>query len=472
MKIKGKPYFMLKEEWFFFDEQNGMFRLTKKATKEAIDSYNAYIKIVNNDYKDEELKHLGNIIFKGSTNEKMLPSIICHKIDLDCINNVKNVYLNRTKRRKSETYIRSYLKKGDIYYSVYNDQLYLLKIVHIGETYSPKVSFEYVSKDELKLLGYEHVKIEERKSLLENYDLNNYQLANIESSSMILINETEIFDLNTNKTFLTSMPRLGLFRHMYFKGKLCKINSFFNYQDIIIGKELKQLFEPFFVFDVVGSKDSIIFRKVTEDDLGIIQATTVPNELIVLSEEISCAYGTPFICFENLNHIYKNYSGKEYYLKDIIKRISEEISSGDRCWTSKNVQQNIFNPFFQRTWKEEERMYGFSEDELKKILNEYFIFDVTLGFYYSMDTWIDRGDNAFAIDKKWFEIFYKNIKKYKIKEMNKLSTLVVGKLDEEYFRKFTLLEGEIQKYIDLVYLSDNFEHFFKLVISVVIADYE
>lgn len=34
-----KPYFMENSEWFYFDETEWKYKLTEKATKEAIDSY-------------------------------------------------------------------------------------------------------------------------------------------------------------------------------------------------------------------------------------------------------------------------------------------------------------------------------------------------------------------------------------------------------------------------------------------------
>ena len=36
------PYFLKKEEWYYFDEEEGIFKLTDKAPKKAIDSYNEF----------------------------------------------------------------------------------------------------------------------------------------------------------------------------------------------------------------------------------------------------------------------------------------------------------------------------------------------------------------------------------------------------------------------------------------------
>ena len=37
-----KPYFMENSEWFYFDEHEWKYKLTEKATKEAIESYNEF----------------------------------------------------------------------------------------------------------------------------------------------------------------------------------------------------------------------------------------------------------------------------------------------------------------------------------------------------------------------------------------------------------------------------------------------
>lgn len=37
-----RPYFMENEEWYYYDEEEGIFKLTDKAPQEAIDSYNEF----------------------------------------------------------------------------------------------------------------------------------------------------------------------------------------------------------------------------------------------------------------------------------------------------------------------------------------------------------------------------------------------------------------------------------------------
>jgi hypothetical protein len=44
MTIFEKPYFMKNEDWFFFDEEECMYRLTEKATEKAKQSYEEYYK--------------------------------------------------------------------------------------------------------------------------------------------------------------------------------------------------------------------------------------------------------------------------------------------------------------------------------------------------------------------------------------------------------------------------------------------
>lgn len=40
--IIDEPYFMKNEEWYFFDEKEWKYKLTNKAPKKAIESYNIF----------------------------------------------------------------------------------------------------------------------------------------------------------------------------------------------------------------------------------------------------------------------------------------------------------------------------------------------------------------------------------------------------------------------------------------------
>lgn len=40
------PYFMTNKEWYYFDEEAFCYKLTDKATEEAIKSYNEFYKLL------------------------------------------------------------------------------------------------------------------------------------------------------------------------------------------------------------------------------------------------------------------------------------------------------------------------------------------------------------------------------------------------------------------------------------------
>lgn len=40
--VAEKPYFMQNKEWFYFDEEEFMYKLTEKAPKEAIENYKEF----------------------------------------------------------------------------------------------------------------------------------------------------------------------------------------------------------------------------------------------------------------------------------------------------------------------------------------------------------------------------------------------------------------------------------------------
>ena len=50
MEFAEKPYFMTNEEWYYYDEEEGILKLTDKATSEAINSYKKFYKSLNESY--------------------------------------------------------------------------------------------------------------------------------------------------------------------------------------------------------------------------------------------------------------------------------------------------------------------------------------------------------------------------------------------------------------------------------------
>lgn len=47
MMILERPYFMNNPEWFYFDESAWMYKLTPKATPEAVKSYKEHYRQLN-----------------------------------------------------------------------------------------------------------------------------------------------------------------------------------------------------------------------------------------------------------------------------------------------------------------------------------------------------------------------------------------------------------------------------------------
>lgn len=40
------PYFMRNEDWYYFDEEEFRYKLTDKATPEAVESYNSFYELI------------------------------------------------------------------------------------------------------------------------------------------------------------------------------------------------------------------------------------------------------------------------------------------------------------------------------------------------------------------------------------------------------------------------------------------
>lgn len=51
MNSVSKPYFMKNEEWYYYDEEEEEYKLTDKASKEAIESYEEFYK--EDDFEEE-----------------------------------------------------------------------------------------------------------------------------------------------------------------------------------------------------------------------------------------------------------------------------------------------------------------------------------------------------------------------------------------------------------------------------------
>lgn len=52
MLIAEVPYFLENKEWYYYDEKKGCYKLTDKAPKKAIESYNKYYEELKRDFID------------------------------------------------------------------------------------------------------------------------------------------------------------------------------------------------------------------------------------------------------------------------------------------------------------------------------------------------------------------------------------------------------------------------------------
>ena len=50
MTIDKEPYFLSNKDWFYYDEEEFCYKLTNKATEEAIKSYNELYELLDNNY--------------------------------------------------------------------------------------------------------------------------------------------------------------------------------------------------------------------------------------------------------------------------------------------------------------------------------------------------------------------------------------------------------------------------------------
>ena len=48
MTVDKEPYFLSNKEWFYYDEEEFCYKLTKESTTEAIKSYEEFYSLLNN----------------------------------------------------------------------------------------------------------------------------------------------------------------------------------------------------------------------------------------------------------------------------------------------------------------------------------------------------------------------------------------------------------------------------------------
>lgn len=66
MNDYNEPYFATNEDWYYYDEIDEIYKLTKRATKEAIKSYEEFYKeLEKDDLELEKAFEIGNEKPKG-----------------------------------------------------------------------------------------------------------------------------------------------------------------------------------------------------------------------------------------------------------------------------------------------------------------------------------------------------------------------------------------------------------------------
>ena len=66
MNDYNEPYFATNEDWYYYDEIDEIYKLTKRATKEAIESYKEFYKeLEKDDLELEKAFNIGNEDKKG-----------------------------------------------------------------------------------------------------------------------------------------------------------------------------------------------------------------------------------------------------------------------------------------------------------------------------------------------------------------------------------------------------------------------
>ena len=371
------------------------------------------------------------------------------------------------KQAKYETFIRDKINVGDLFLTKYKDECLLLRVKKKGHRYDP---YFFLKIEDLGKYARELMK----GNLVPNSSLVGgiSALANLEKKD---IKTSGIFKALQKRGYVEGdeirlYPQYGLFKQVMYKEKIINIPNIYNTNECIIGRKEISLFEPFFQCHDLGVNNSkaivkigegmIYFRKVDDDALSILNAIKMNNILITHALDLKCAFLPPYRTIDNLDFIYTNEGGYSYNFKDFFIYLSKRLVVADRTMNARIIITEL-SKFYQRN--ENNKFEGFSSNEIRRILDDYFVLDVTQGYYYSHDTIIDKGDHFILYDKKWLEILYNYVKKNRKKSIDSMKDIVPIKRLQDFFKLYTFSKDDFPHYLNMIHQSQSFDDFLKIV---------
>ena len=423
--------------------------------------------------------------------------------------------MRKEERRKIYNRIASMVEVGDIFYTYYNNCLYLIQITNIlsrsdegaceFRELNPNLFINYVKDyyltnkiDNLKqLLGKSSLKLldnkEEVKILSDNSKLNDFSNKNnIEKvNNNLLIKMTGsltkpnhfLFDEQEN---LCLMLEYGLFEEGILDGQKYHISSLKNDKEAILPRETSILFEVYVPYNFTGSvqkmydphlgelnnyyikirkdkdigKGLIYFRKIKSLDSFLKESYHLSTKLLIDCKNLECGFAKPFAFEANTPDTIINKHGDTYPFAYIYNYLNIRAMN---YGMSKKIFINEFSKFYQPKIS---GLNNFSSSEIETLLDNYLIFNLYTGFYSGYDTRKYISNGYYLFDKGFFSIIYKYLSKdNSIERIYQINPKL--KQERERFEVFTLSadEFEIVKNIFISskdlndFLNQNYNYF-------------
>ena len=191
------------------------------------------------------------------------------------------------------------------------------------------------------------------------------------------------------------------------------------------------------------------------------QMDEMDNILMLNSLNCKCSILPIFKKYTEVNSTYINSIGCKEKLRNILIYMSSFLSVTDRT-INLRLMCGHFSEFNQKT--RSKKYLGYNKEEINALLDKYFYFQFTVGFYQGWDSHIDLNNDILFYDKKWLKIFYDAVKRSKTENILKCSDLIPLKHEYKIYKLYLLNQKHVPFVAEIVRTSDTFDEFIELII--------
>lgn len=407
--------------------------------------------------------------------------------------------MRKEDRRKVYNRIRAMVEVGDVFYTLYQNNLYLLQVKEVLDNrfegaclFEMIDPYEFTSQINDYYLDHKPAKMKQLLSkaakrllaapktqspLLQN--LTPMQLSEVnlpaQVNSLVPLGGID-FMLETE---LHLMLELGLFEEILYDGVKYRIPSINNDRESIIGRQEAQFFDVYVPYNFTGPLDLnniyrnpyynpfdyirerkkydygngvIYFKRLHSIDTFYEEVYGLNYNLLLDIEDIQCGFAKPYGFESNIQQTITNHAGNSYPFCVVYQYITSRAQVY-------GMNQKIFINEFSRYYQPKiGGLYDFSSEEIKKLINTYLIFSPFTGFYSYWDTKEYLNGGYYVFDKTFFKVIYNNL--VKNNKIDSINDIHVPKLsDRQKFEYFTISKDEFTTIKNIFFKSSNLDDF-------------